>query len=210
MRMFTLLKGANASINGVTYRTGDVVASNSELKALWPTRFAESPASATPTKWDVRVNDVVGMADYAVIGNANGVAFRIVDKKGKLVEGCGSMLLAEAFKKYFELMKIDTAPTKKEVKSPEVPKKTLPDDEDDEEKGKKNAPPSDDDDDEDDGKGKGSDEDDEDDDEKPAKKSKKTSDDDDDEEDAPKKKSKKASDDEDDEEDERPKKKSKK
>jgi len=115
MKLFVLLKGANAGINGLSYKTGEIVASNLDLKAMFPTRFANAPKDAVCERWDIRVNDVAGIEEFAVIGNANGISFRIVDRKGKTIDGCKSFNKLEAFAKYFELMKIDpTAKAKKE------------------------------------------------------------------------------------------------
>jgi len=112
MKLFVLLKGANAGINGLSYKSGEIVASNRDLKAMFPTRFAVAPKGAVCERWDVQVNDVVGLENFAVIGNANGISFRIVDRKGNTVDGCKSFNKADAFAKYFELMKIEP---KKEV-----------------------------------------------------------------------------------------------
>lgn len=115
MKNFILIDGASSSINGIKYKAGEVVCSNLDLVAMWPTRFKLAPEGFACEKWDIRVNDVVGKAEYAVM-TAHNNYFKVVDKKGKVVVGCKALSKKEAFAKYLELTG-EEKPAKKEKKA---------------------------------------------------------------------------------------------
>lgn len=115
MRNYRLKEGAMSVVNGVTYRSGDIACSNRDLVKMWPTRFELAPEGFKSDRWDSRINDVVGADDYAVITLKNNF-FKIVDRKGKTVDGCNNMSKEDAFKKYLTLT---AKPAKKAVKEEE-------------------------------------------------------------------------------------------
>jgi hypothetical protein len=117
MKNFILIDGASSSINGIKYKAGEVVCSNHDLVAMWPTRFKPAPEGFASEKWDVRVNDVVGKAEYAVL-TAHNNYFKVVDKKGKVVVGCKALSKKEAFAKYLELTG-EEKPAKKSAPKPD-------------------------------------------------------------------------------------------